>query len=67
MPIYTALGPIDAGDLGPTSMHEHVLVDSRVWLEPSPAGRGTVFKFEWKKRNPKASTTEKQACEAVNQ
>jgi PAS domain S-box-containing protein len=39
----------------------------RVWLEPSPAGRGTVFKFEWKKRNPKASTTEKQACEAVNQ
>jgi signal transduction histidine kinase len=39
----------------------------RVWLEPSPAGRGTVFKFEWKKRNPMASVTEKQACEAVNQ
>ena len=27
----------------------------RVWLEPSPGGRGTVFKFEWKKRNPMAS------------
>jgi PAS domain S-box-containing protein len=39
----------------------------RVWLEPSPAGRGTVFKFEWKKRNPMAAATEKQACEAVNQ
>jgi len=39
----------------------------RVWLEPSPAGRGTVFKFEWKKRNPNAVTMEKQACEAVNQ
>jgi phosphotriesterase-related protein len=36
MPIYTALGPIEADELGPTSMHEHVLVDSRVWLEPSP-------------------------------
>ena len=35
MPIYTALGPIEAADLGPTSMHEHVFVDSRVWLEPS--------------------------------
>ena len=35
MPIHTALGPIDAADLGQTSMHEHVLVDSRVWLEPS--------------------------------
>jgi signal transduction histidine kinase len=39
----------------------------RVWLEPSPAGRGTVFKFEWKKRNPMAAATEKQVCEAVNQ
>jgi phosphotriesterase-related protein len=35
VPIHTALGPIDAADLGPTSMHEHVFVDSRVWLEPS--------------------------------
>ncbi len=35
MPIHTALGPIEAAQLGPTSMHEHVLVDSRVWLEPS--------------------------------
>jgi PAS domain S-box-containing protein len=39
----------------------------RVWLEPSPAGRGTVFKFEWKKRNPVAPAMEKQVCEAANQ
>jgi PAS domain S-box-containing protein len=38
----------------------------RVWLEPSPAGRGTVFKFEWKKRNPTAVTMEKQVCEAAS-
>ena len=35
MPIHTALGPIEPSDLGPTSMHEHVFVDSRIWLEPS--------------------------------
>jgi PAS domain S-box-containing protein len=38
----------------------------RVWLEPAP-GRGTVFKFEWKKRNPVAPVMEKQVCEAANQ
>ncbi len=38
----------------------------RVWLEPAPGGRGTVFKFEWKKRNPTALTTEKQVCEAAS-
>ena len=31
------------------------------------SGRGTVFKFEWKKRSPVAPGMEKQACEAVNQ
>jgi phosphotriesterase-related protein len=35
VPIHTALGPIEPHDLGPTSMHEHVFVDSRIWLEPS--------------------------------
>lgn len=29
MPIHTVLGPIEAGDLGPTSMHEHCLLDIR--------------------------------------
>lgn len=42
MPIHTVLGPIEPGDLGPTSMHEHVLSDLRVWskppTEPVPAG-----------------------------
>ena len=38
----------------------------RVWLEPAPGGRGTVFKFEWKKRNPLAPTMEKQVCEAAS-
>lgn len=35
MPIHTVLGPIDPDELGPTSMHEHLLIDGRVWLEPS--------------------------------
>jgi phosphotriesterase-related protein len=33
MPIHTVLGPIDAADLGPTSMHEHLLSDLRVWAK----------------------------------
>ena len=36
MPIHTVLGPIDAAELGPTSMHEHLLSDLRVWSKPSP-------------------------------
>ena len=28
MPVHTALGPIEPGDLGPTSMHEHVFFDA---------------------------------------
>jgi phosphotriesterase-related protein len=35
VPIYTVLGPIDAQELGPTSMHEHLLCDGRVWCRPS--------------------------------
>jgi len=35
MAIHTVLGPIDATELGPTSMHEHILSDLRVWGKPS--------------------------------
>lgn len=33
MPIHTVLGPIDAGELGATSMHEHLLSDLRIWAK----------------------------------
>ncbi|MFJ3671406.1 phosphotriesterase [Streptomyces sp. NPDC090106] len=36
MPLHTVLGPIDAGTLGPTSMHEHLLSDLRLWARPAP-------------------------------
>ncbi|MET7399662.1 hypothetical protein ABZS66_39890 [Dactylosporangium sp. NPDC005572] len=35
MPIHTVLGPIPADELGPTSMHEHLLSDLRIWAKPS--------------------------------
>ncbi|GAA0997179.1 phosphotriesterase [Acrocarpospora macrocephala] len=35
MPIHTVLGPIEPAELGPTSMHEHLLSDLRVWSRPS--------------------------------
>jgi phosphotriesterase-related protein len=35
MPIHTVLGPIDPAELGQTSMHEHLLIDGRVWFEPA--------------------------------
>jgi phosphotriesterase-related protein len=35
VPIYTVVGPIDASELGPTSMHEHLLIDGSVWFTPS--------------------------------
>jgi phosphotriesterase-related protein len=42
MAIHTVLGPIAATELGPTTMHEHLLSDLRVWSRPSaeapPAG-----------------------------
>jgi PAS domain S-box-containing protein len=38
----------------------------RVWFEQPVAGRGTVFKFEWKKQQePPAAITEVKACEAA--
>ena len=37
----------------------------RVWFEPAAGGRGTVFKFQWKKHDPLAATGETQACEAA--
>lgn len=35
MPIFTVLGPIEPAELGMTSMHEHLLIDGRVWFEPA--------------------------------
>jgi len=35
MPIHTVLGPIEPGELGRTSMHEHLIVDASVWYQPS--------------------------------
>ncbi|ROO89119.1 phosphotriesterase-related protein [Actinocorallia herbida] len=35
MPIHTVLGPIEPDELGPTSMHEHLLSDLRIWSRPS--------------------------------
>jgi len=34
MPIHTVLGPIEPDQLGPTNMHEHLLIDGRAWLDP---------------------------------
>ena len=34
----------------------------RVWFEPAPQGRGTVFKFQWKKDARLAPNVETQAC-----
>src|SRR5918998_6480775 len=39
MPIHTVLGPIARDELGPTSMHEHILSDLRVWSKPSAEER----------------------------
>lgn len=42
MTVHTVLGPIEPSALGPTSMHEHVLSDLRVWSKapalPFPDG-----------------------------
>jgi PAS domain S-box-containing protein len=37
----------------------------RVWFEPAPAGRGTVFKFQWKKQQPLAANVETKAWAAA--
>ncbi|HWI75145.1 MAG TPA: phosphotriesterase, partial [Baekduia sp.] len=38
MPIHTVLGELDPARLGPTSMHEHVFADLRVWAKTGPDG-----------------------------
>lgn len=38
----------------------------RVWFEsPAPSGKGTIFKFQWKKNQPVAANVETKACEAA--
>ena len=37
----------------------------RVWFEPPPSGKGTVFKFQWKKNQPLAAKVESKVCEAA--
>ncbi|HUL83399.1 MAG TPA: ATP-binding protein [Gammaproteobacteria bacterium] len=37
----------------------------RVWFEPARAGKGTVFKFQWKKRQPLAAKVETQKWQAA--
>lgn len=34
MPVHTVLGPIAPEELGPTSMHEHLLSDLSIWAKP---------------------------------
>jgi len=38
VPIHTVLGELDPADLGPTSMHEHVFADLRLWAKTGPDG-----------------------------
>jgi PAS domain S-box-containing protein len=37
----------------------------RVWFEPAAGGRGTVFKFQWKKHQPLAASVETQTCKTA--
>jgi PAS domain S-box-containing protein len=39
----------------------------RVWFEPAAGGKGTVFKFQWNKRNPHAPAAEVKTCETARQ
>lgn len=34
----------------------------RVWFEPVPEGRGTIFRFQWMKNQPIAAKVEEKAC-----
>jgi signal transduction histidine kinase len=36
----------------------------RVWFEPASGGRGTVFKFQWKKHQPQSVSVETKECVA---
>jgi len=38
MPIHTVLGEMDPTELGPTSMHEHVFADLRLWAKSGDDG-----------------------------
>ena len=38
MPIHTVLGEMDPAELGPTSMHEHVFSDLRLWAKTGDDG-----------------------------
>src|SRR4051812_46252562 len=38
MPIHTVLGELDPAELGPTSMHEHVFSDLRLWAKTGDDG-----------------------------
>jgi phosphotriesterase-related protein len=38
MPIHTVLGEMDPAQLGPTSMHEHVFADLRLWAKSGDDG-----------------------------
>jgi phosphotriesterase-related protein len=38
VPIHTVTGPMQAGELGPTTMHEHVFADLRLWAKHGPDG-----------------------------
>jgi phosphotriesterase-related protein len=40
MPVHTVLGPIDAAELGPTSMHEHLLMTADVWARGAGGSPG---------------------------
>ena len=55
MPIHTVLGEIDPAELGPTSMHEHVFADLRLWAKTGddgvpwegPIGPGAQMHLRW--------------------
>jgi PAS domain S-box-containing protein len=38
----------------------------RVWFEPVHGGRGTIFKFQWKKGDPLAAQMETASCQAAS-
>ncbi len=37
----------------------------RVWFEAAPGGKGTVFKFQWKKQQPQPATVETKTWQAA--
>jgi phosphotriesterase-related protein len=54
--VHTVLGPLKPDLVGPASMHEHLLLDARVWLtepdeEPPPDGAVTLETLGFVRRN----------------